>query len=314
MKPYDGGGWVGVTKIDNERALRAAYEQSGTLRHAPAEGASCPTTASCAASGSGRSCGSSATTRPRPCTTATASTPTSSSAEDALAARGHDAHDQQLLRLGLQFLRGAAQAGDWYPIDFANACPDSQVTSLHYHFPWLIKANLRWSIFCAATRAADASDPRLGAVLRRGAHDDCPIARSSRAYATIAHERFDTERFDEFCGATSAIWMRWPGSSSVPTRRATRCARRSPLSTRRTRSSSSRRCSGSASSSGASTRARAPTPTSPEPATRDERHLELVLRARPAVGAPRPLGTLGHARADLSDRRRRWRGDRAVAT
>ena len=30
MKPYDGGGWVGVSKVDDEAALRAAYDASGT--------------------------------------------------------------------------------------------------------------------------------------------------------------------------------------------------------------------------------------------------------------------------------------------
>ncbi|MEO0351191.1 MAG: hypothetical protein AAF282_14210 [Cyanobacteria bacterium P01_A01_bin.15] len=29
MKPYDGGGWVGVTKIDDGEALKSAYEESG---------------------------------------------------------------------------------------------------------------------------------------------------------------------------------------------------------------------------------------------------------------------------------------------
>jgi len=26
------------------------------------------------------------------------------------------------------------------------------VTSLHYHFPWIVKSNIKWSIFCAATK------------------------------------------------------------------------------------------------------------------------------------------------------------------
>jgi hypothetical protein len=29
MKPYDGGAWVGVSRIDDEQQLRAAYEKSG---------------------------------------------------------------------------------------------------------------------------------------------------------------------------------------------------------------------------------------------------------------------------------------------
>ena len=90
------------------------------------------------------------------------------------------------------------QGGTWYPIDFANPCPDSQVTSLHFHFPWLVISKIRWAIFCAVTRRS----------MRRNLDWEpyYDVARSERsfpekleAYAAIAHQRFQTERFQEFC-------------------------------------------------------------------------------------------------------------------
>ncbi len=43
-------------------------------------------------------------------------------------------------------------AGDSvHPIDYANACPDVAITSLHYYFPWAISALVKWSVFSLAT-------------------------------------------------------------------------------------------------------------------------------------------------------------------
>ena len=73
-----------------------------------------------------------------------------------------------------------------------------QVTSLHYHFPWLIKANVRWSLFCAATKRR--MRPNLDwAPFFEIAGKDLPYRERLRAYARIAHERFETDRFQEFC-------------------------------------------------------------------------------------------------------------------
>ena len=40
------------------------------------------------------------------------------------------------------------------PIDYANACPDVAVTSLHYYFPWAMRTLVKWTAFCAATGRA----------------------------------------------------------------------------------------------------------------------------------------------------------------
>ena len=91
------------------------------------------------------------------------------------------------------------KAGRWYPIDFANACPDSQVTSLHYHFPWLIKSNLRWAIFCAATgrrmRRTLDWEPWFEAAAR-----ELPYREKLARYASIARERLAAAEFEDFCG------------------------------------------------------------------------------------------------------------------
>ena len=197
MKPYDGGGWVGVNKIDDENELWAAYERSGTLVTNLQQGV-VPHDYFVRCVGLG---------------------PQIRKVNYNPGAPLHDrymmdtdfldAHDTSVLEdmtltinsfFGWDFnsCEALRKDGTWYPIDFANACPDSQVTSLHMHFPWLIKANVRWSLFCAAT------ERRMRANLDwtpyyEIAEQDLPYRERLSAYAKIAHQRFETDRFREFC-------------------------------------------------------------------------------------------------------------------
>jgi len=197
MKPYDGGGWVGVSKVDDEAGLRAAYEASGTkLMHLQSAVLPYERFVRCIGLG--------------PQTRVVNYDP---------AAPLHDRYrmDRDFLDRDLQseleditltinaffgwdfnsceaLLRG----GEWYPIDFANACPDSQVTSLHYHFPWLIKANLRWALFCAATRRRVRHNLDWAPYFAIAAQD-LPYREKLARYARLARATLDTERFEEFC-------------------------------------------------------------------------------------------------------------------
>jgi hypothetical protein len=57
---------------------------------------------------------------------------------------------------------------------------------------------VRWSIFCAATKRR--MRPNLDwAPFFEIAGKDLPYRERLRAYARIAHERFETDRFREFC-------------------------------------------------------------------------------------------------------------------
>lgn len=197
MKPYDGGGWRAVTRAEDEAALRRAYEASGSLvMHVQKAVHPHDMFVRCIGIG-----------------------PQVRYVKYDLNAPLHDRYTMETGFLTPEEEREIRQTtltinsffgwefnscelmrseGVWHPIDFANACPDSQVTSLHYHFPWLVKSLLRWSVFCAAT----------GRPMRRGldwdafyavADEDAPYPEKLARYDAIAAERFDTEHFEEFC-------------------------------------------------------------------------------------------------------------------
>ncbi|MFY0537000.1 hypothetical protein [Nannocystis pusilla] len=87
--------------------------------------------------------------------------------------------------------------GTFYPIDFANACPDFQVTSLHFHFPELVKNMIRWSLFCAATGRKKALNLDWAPFFEI-AKKDLPYRERLAGYAKIARERMEHDRFQEF--------------------------------------------------------------------------------------------------------------------
>ena len=150
----------------------------------------------------------------------------------------------------------ALRQGDtWHPIDFANACPDSQVTSLHYHFPWLVAANLRWSIFCAATKRPMPINLDWAPYFEI-ADADAPYAREARrptppSPGSASRPPSSSRSAPPTCPTST----RSCGSSSPPRWPTTPCARRWRRCSRPTRSRSSPTCSGAASSSGATTSA-----------------------------------------------------------
>ena len=197
MKPYDGGAWVGVTGIHNRQQLLNAYESSGTRVMNLQKGVE-PNDAFVRCIGLG---------------------PQFRMVNYDPGAPLHDRyrmeHDflppdqaRQLQDMtmvinaffGWDFnsCEALLRDGEWHPIDFANACPDSQVTSLHYHFPWLIKSNLRWAIFCAATRRRVRHNLDWGPYFEVAA-EDLPYREKLRRYALIARQTLDSDAFEEFC-------------------------------------------------------------------------------------------------------------------
>jgi hypothetical protein len=196
MKPYDGGGWRAVTRLEDESALREAYDQSGKLVMLLQKAVD-PFDRFVRCIGLG------------PQTHVVLYDPKAPLHDRYTMERNFLTEDERavidnttliinaLFRWDFNSCELLHRDGVWHPIDFANPCPDSQVTSLHYHFPWIIKANLRWGLFAAATQRR--LKPLDWTRFFEAVDDEMTLGERIDALVPIAHEHFETERFGEFC-------------------------------------------------------------------------------------------------------------------
>ncbi len=89
--------------------------------------------------------------------------------------------------------------GKLHPIDFANACPDSQFLSLHVHFPLLVCNLLKWLAFCAVTEKDMRIDMEMTKCLKILNNPDIPQEEKYGFARKYAEDYFEIEKFQEFC-------------------------------------------------------------------------------------------------------------------
>jgi hypothetical protein len=200
MKPYDGGAWVGVSQLRNSADLHRAYDESGQrLMHLQRAVAGYEVFA--------RSLSIGAETMVMNFDPDQPMHARYSVSHDFLDAATGD-ETVTIGRLVNAFFRWEFNScetlikdGVVYPIDYANACPDVAITSLHYYFPWAMKALVKWSVFCTAT----GRRPRFDLDTRRyfdiADRAELSYAEKLAEYRALADAYFDVERYQDFCAS-----------------------------------------------------------------------------------------------------------------
>jgi len=200
MKPYDGGAWVGVSRIRNAHELHRAYDESGQrLMHLQQSIEGYDVFA--------RSLSIGAETMVM-----------HFNPDEPMHGRYSVDHDflspdtgNEVVTIGRlvnAFFRWEfnscetlVRGAEVHPIDYANACPDVALTSLHYYFPWAIKTLVKWAVFCTTTGRTPRYDLETRRYFAIGDREDVSYGEKLSAYRQLADDYFETERYHDFCAS-----------------------------------------------------------------------------------------------------------------
>jgi hypothetical protein len=197
MKPFDGGAWVGVSRIRDAPELHARYDESGRrLMHLQASVEGFEVFARSLSIGAETMVMRFEPDRPLHDRYQVQHEFLDAAAGDEVMtiSRTVNAFFRWEFNSCEMLLRG----GEVHPIDYANACPDVSLISLHYYFPWAISALLRWCVFCCATgrrmHVEVNPEPWFEAAAADGSYED-----RLRRYRSLADAYFEVERYQDFC-------------------------------------------------------------------------------------------------------------------
>jgi hypothetical protein len=201
MKPYDGGAWRGVSKISNPAELHAAYDQSGEmLMHLQKAVDDYDVFARSLSIGAETMVMRFQPDQPMHLRYAVDHSFLSPQAGAEVVTIGKLVN--AFFRWEFNSCETLVKDGEVYPIDYANACPDVALTSLHYYFPWAMKALIRWCLFALLAGRRPRLDLATDAYFEIA--DDAGLSYQDKLarYRRLADDYFETERYQEFCAGS----------------------------------------------------------------------------------------------------------------
>jgi hypothetical protein len=201
MKPFDGGMWVGVSRITGNEELRFAYDHSGErLMHLQASIEDFDVFTRSLSIG--------------PETKVMRYDPATHGNYRYILERGFLSaeleHEVAMIsRLVNAFFRWEFNScevivkdGHAYPIDYANASPDIALASLHYYFPWAIRSLVAWCVFCAVTGRRMRINQNTREYFEVGDDESLSYEDKLARYAALADTYFQADEFREFSAQT----------------------------------------------------------------------------------------------------------------
>jgi hypothetical protein len=197
MKPFDGGQWVGVSRVGDAAELHDRYDESGErMMHLQAALEDFDVFARSLSIGAETMVMRFEPDRPMH---------DRYQVEHAFLSPDLGWEIVTVSRLVNAFFRWEFNScetivkdGEGAPIDYANASPDVAITSLHYYFPWAMRALVRWTAFAVVTGRQMRIDLDPREYFAIGDRDDLSYDEKLRAYRKLADEYFETARYEEF--------------------------------------------------------------------------------------------------------------------